>query len=102
MTSKETLEKQKEIELQISKLEIELKELKKNEETLKFIELIRDVLLNDKCTIILQGHNEWQFQEKYTVKDIKFEYRKKIAKYLYEIIKELEKWNQQFKITQVM
>lgn len=90
MKNKVVLDKQKELELQISRLQIELKELKKKEETLEFIKWFRTVLLNDKCTIILQGHTEWQFQERYHVKDIKFEYRKKIAKSLQEIIKELE------------
>lgn len=90
MKNKTVLDKQKELKLQISNLQIELKELKRKEETLEFIKLLKTVLLNDKCTIILQGHTEWQFHEKYLMKDIKFEYRRSIAKSLQEIIKELE------------
>lgn len=63
--------------------------LKQIEETLKFIELLRDVLLDDNCTIILDGHTEWQFYKKYHMKDITFEYRHSMAKSLQEIIKEL-------------
>ena len=88
MKNKTVLDKQKELELQISKLQIELNELKRKEETLDFIKWFRDVLLDDKCDIILQGHTEWQFHEKYLMKDIKYEYRSTIAESLEEIIKE--------------
>lgn len=62
-------------------------ELKAIEKTNNFIRLLKEALLNDKCSIILQGHNEWQFNEKYLMKDIKFEHRNSIAESLQEIIK---------------
>lgn len=90
MKNKTVLDKQKELELQISRLQFELKELKRKEETLEFIKWLKMVLLDDKCDIILRGHTEWQFHEKYKVEDITFKYRKKIAESLQEIIRELE------------
>ncbi len=71
----------------IEQLQKQLKELEAIERTNNFIRLLRGVLLNDKCTIILQGHNEWQFNEKYLMKDLTFEYRDLIAESLQEIIR---------------
>lgn len=72
---------------EIEQLQKQLEELEAIERTNDFIRLLRGVLLNDKCTIILQGHNEWQFNEKYLMKDLTFEYRDSIAESLQEIIK---------------
>lgn len=72
---------------QIKELQKQLEELEVIEKNNDFIRLLREVLLNDKCTIILQGHNERQSNEKYLMKDIAFEYRHAIAKALQEIIK---------------
>lgn len=71
---------------EIEQLQKQLEELEAIERTNDFIRLLRGVLLNDKCTIILQGHNEWQFNEKYLMKDLTFEDRDSIAKSLQEII----------------
>lgn len=90
MKNKTVLDNQKELELQISKLQIELNELKRKEKTLDFIKWFRDVLLDDNCYIDLHGHADGHFHERYFIKDLNFEYRKKIAKSLQEIIKELE------------
>ena len=62
-------------------------ELKTIEKTNNFIRSLKEALLDDKCSIILQGHNKWQFNEKYLMKDIKFEHRNSIAESLQEIIK---------------
>ncbi len=74
-------------EIILNKIEQLQKQLKELERTNDFIRLLRGVLLNDKCSIILQGHNEWQFNEKYLMKDLTFEYRDSIAESLQEIIK---------------
>jgi hypothetical protein len=75
----------------IEQLQKQLEELEAIERTNDFIRLLRGVLLNDKCSIILQGHNEWQFNEKYLMKDITRAVRERVKKRLDEI--EIEKEN---------
>ena len=73
---------------QMEELKKQLKELDNIEKTNDFIRLLRETLLDDNCAIILQGYNDWQFQEKYPMKDINYKYRQAIAKSLQEIIKD--------------
>lgn len=78
-------DKKKAIREQISKLEKELEALNLEEITLGFITTLRNVLLIDKCSIILQGHEEYQFSEKYNMSNIPYDVRKEIVKLLNKI-----------------
>lgn len=75
---------------QIKELEEQLKEVSNRERSIYFIKLMRTVLADDKCDIILQGHTEWQFQERFPVSDITNDIKSKVDKLLLEAIKELE------------
>lgn len=78
-------DKKKAIREQISKLEKELEALDIEEKTLGFITTLRNVLLIDKCSIVLQGHEEYQFTEKYNMSNIPYDVRKEIVKLLNKI-----------------
>lgn len=67
---------------QLKEIEEQLKEIEKQERSDDFLDLLMTVLLDEKCHITLTGHNEWQFNERYPVKDITREYRAEIAKFL--------------------
>lgn len=83
----------KEIKEQIEKLQRELETFEKEEKSWEFVKLLRGVLLTNKCSIVLQGHEEWQFSEKYYISDISYTIRNEIVDALDEIApkKELEK-----------
>lgn len=66
----------------IEYLKEQYKEIEKQERSDDFLELLRAVLLDEKCHITLTGHNEWQFNERYPIKDISREYRLEIAEFL--------------------
>lgn len=58
-----------------------------------FLKLLWSVLLDEKCKIILTGHEERQFVEEYLVRDISSEYRVQITEFLETLMrKENEKW----------
>lgn len=72
----------KDILNKLEDLKEQLKEIEKQERSNGFLKLLRLVLLDNESMIILTGHEEWQFTEKYRVKDISREYRVEIAKFL--------------------
>ena len=74
----------------IKELEEQLKEVSKRERSVYFIELMRTALVDDRCTIILQGHEEWQFQERFSVRDIANDLKGKLDKLLVEALEELK------------
>ena len=77
MTSKKDI-----LNKQLKEIEEQLKEIEKQERSDDFLKLLRAVLLDEKCDITLTGHTEWQFNERYPVKDISREYRLEIANFL--------------------
>ena len=78
-------DKIKEIKMQIEKLQKELETFEKEEKSMEFVKLLGAVLLADKCAIVLQGHNEWQFSERYCINDISYDIRKEIVRVLTKI-----------------
>ena len=87
-------DRKKEIIRQIEELEKELYELSIEAKSMGFVKLLRAVLLTDKCYITLQGHEEWQFTERYYMNDISYDMRKEIVRAINKIEtdKENEKW----------
>lgn len=75
----------KEIKEQIAKLQEELEKLSIEEKSMEFVNLLRSVLLTGECSIVLQGHEEWQFSEKYYMNDISYDIRKEIIGVLNKI-----------------
>lgn len=75
----------------IEELKEQLKEIEKQERSNGFLKLLMLVLLDEESKIVLKGHEEWQFTEKYLIKDISREYRVEIAKFLKTLIKKEER-----------